>query len=180
LCGALEAGPTNWSAEQLDWVREDMRRLAQADVDHERRAVQQLSESERLALQEQGRDLLFRAAHVELALGRQPGLLPDPMPVIFSEEAVAGLARHHYPWAPLLQLVPLEGTVPSVTDAFQLEIQEESPERLRRRMTDSSAEAKRLLPQLVTAGPDFTFAEPDVDLECLAVPTAATGGGSAR
>lgn len=157
-----------------------MRSLAQADVDHERRAVQQLSESERLALQEQGRDLLLRAAHVELALGRQPGLLPDPMPVIFGEEAVAGLARHHYPWAPLLQLVPLEGTAPSVIDAFQLEIQAEPPERLKRRMTDLSAEAKRLLPQLVTAMPDFTFAEPGVSVECLAVPTATTGGGSVQ
>jgi hypothetical protein len=76
--------------------------------------------------------------------------------------------------------VPLEGTAPSVIDAFQLEIQAEPPERLKRRMTDLSAEAKRLLPQLVTAMPDFTFAEPGVSVECLAVPTATTGGGSVQ
>lgn len=177
---ALAAGPTNWSAEQLDGVHDDMRELVRADLDRERRALRQLSESERRALQEQGRDLLLRAAHVELALGRQPGLLPDPMPVIFSEEAVTGLARHRYPWAPLLRLVPLEGAAPSPTDEFYLEIQAEPPERLRRRMTDLAAEAKRLLSQLATSVEDFALAEPDVSVEWLAVPPVAASGSSVR
>jgi hypothetical protein len=61
-------------------------------------------EGERLALLERARTVLLHAALVEIALGQQPTLFDEPLPHEFSDQAIVGLGRHKYPFAPLLKL----------------------------------------------------------------------------
>jgi superfamily II DNA or RNA helicase len=134
--------------------------MAQADFDHESAKLQEQMvkvatsrrQAERLAVQEQGREVLVRAALVELAMAQQPELFgEETLPTAFTEQAILGLRRHGYPFAPLLTLVPLDGTRPSPTDPWYVRIQGRSRESLRGHFSALEDKAKGLVERLVEA-----------------------------
>lgn len=87
-----------------------------------------------LALEEEGRQLLLRAALIELAIAHHQELWDEPSSAEFSEDSVRGLRRRGFPFAPLLSLVNVEGLRPSPTDPFFVRIQGDTRESLDRRM----------------------------------------------
>ncbi len=132
-------------------------KLARADFDHERAKIQEQMikvatsrrQAERLALEEQGRELLVRAALVELAMAQQTEMFEEQaLPTAFTEQAILGLKRHGYPFAPLLTLVPLDGTRPSPTDAWYVHIQGRSRESLQGHFSALEHQAKDLVERL--------------------------------
>ncbi len=165
VLGAAVDGEVAWTGEALDAIRRDAEALAGEDTERLRRTIGLDLEGERLALQERGRDVLLRAAHIELALGQQPELMGSDYPWEFGPGAVEGLRRHKYPWAPLLKLVDVSDLMPAAIDPYQQELTGESPERLRRRFGALTDEAKHVLAQLVEPTGQFAFPEPVVRLE---------------
>jgi superfamily II DNA or RNA helicase len=160
-----------WTGETLEEIERDAAALGAEDTEWLRRIVRLGMEGDRLALQERARDILLRAAHVELALGQQLELMGSDYPWEFGPGAIDGLRRHKYPWAPMLQLVDVSDLSPAAVDAYQQELAGEAPERLRRRFAALTDEANHLLRQLVEPPGQFSFPEPSVRLEHLALPT---------
>lgn len=169
--GKVGPGTPPWTAEMLEAVECDAEAIGAEDVVRLRRTFNLDIEGDRLALQERGRDLLLRVAHVELALGQQPELMGSEYPWEFGPGAIDGLRRHKYPWAPLLQLVDASDLSPAAADPYQQELTGETPERLRRRFAALADDAKQLLHQLVEPTGQFAFLKPSVRLEHLALPT---------
>ncbi len=152
---ALATVKADFEREQVAW-RERLARVAAA-----RR------QGERLALEEQARQTLLRAALVELAMAQQPDLFEqEALPTAFTEEAVTGLKRHGYPFAPLLRLVNVEGMRPSPTDPFYTEVQGQSREALRRQFTARREKAAHLVSLLASAPDQEEFSQ---DLPGVAV-----------
>ena len=164
-------GTAPWTSGTLEGIQRDAEAIGVEDVVRLHRAFDLDVQGDRLALQERGRDILLRAAHVELALGQQPELMGSDYPWEFGPGAVGGLRRHKYPWAPLLQLVDVSDLSPAAVDPYQQELTGEAPERLRRRFAALTDEAKHLLRQLVEPPGQFAFPEPSVELAHLALPT---------
>ena len=152
---ALMAAKADFEREQVAW-RERLARVAAAR-----------QQGERLALEEQARQTLLRAALVELAMAQQPNLFEqEALPTAFTEETVTGLKRHRYPFAPLLRLVNVEGVRPSPTDPFYTEVQGQSREALRRRFTALREKAAHLVSLLASAPDQEEFSQ---DLPGVAV-----------
>jgi superfamily II DNA or RNA helicase len=166
--GQVGPGTPPWTMEMLEAVERDAEAIGAEDVVRLRRTFDLDIEGDRLALQERGRDILLRAAHVELALGQQPELMGSDYPWEFGPGAIDGLRRHKYPWAPLLHLVDASDLSPAAADPYQQELTGETPERLRRRFAALADDAKQLLRQLVEPAGQFAFMEPSVRLEHLA------------
>jgi hypothetical protein len=119
VLGQVVDGEVPWTSEALAAIQHDAEALAAADIERLRRTISLDLEGERLALQERGRDVLLRAAHIELALGQQPELMGSDYPWEFGPGAIEGLRRHKYPWAPLLKLVDVADLVPAAIDPYQ-------------------------------------------------------------
>jgi hypothetical protein len=142
----------DWPEEALAAAREDFRREAAARLQRQREVVATRKRVERLALEEQARQVLLQAASVELAMGQQPELFEkEALPMAFTQEAVTGLRRHGYPFAPLLRLVNVEGLQPSPTDPFYTKIQAESRESLKRQFVVLRERAAGLVSVLANA-----------------------------
>ena len=140
---------SQWSETAIAAAQEDL----QAAVETEWRAIddarRQLEWAQRDAHVARAARLLLDAALVELALGQQPGLFDqEAYPAAFDEAAVIGLKRHKYPWAPLLKIAHAHIESPRPTDPFFVKIQNESAERLKRRLETLSQRAARLLQQI--------------------------------
>ena len=101
-----------------------------------------------LALEEEGRQLLLKAALIDLAIARQQELWDEPSSAEFSEDAVLALRRKGFPLAPLLALVSVEGLRPTPMDPFFLRIQGETRESLDRRMAAVKPKMAELVKQL--------------------------------
>jgi len=122
-------------------------------------------------LEEEGRQLLLKAALIELAIARTRELWDEPSSVEFSEETIRGLRQKRYPFAPLLKLVNVEGLRPTPTDPFFLRAQGESRETLARRMASITTRMKELVEQLGRARKateDSSGAEEHLDTEVSA------------
>ena len=76
-----------------------------------------------LALKEEARQVLVRAALVELALAQQPDLFSEPFHYGFGHEAVLALKRYGAPYKGLFQIADSDGLVASPTDPFFATIQ---------------------------------------------------------
>jgi len=159
----------HWSEETVKTACADFRRELTTLLQRQAQAVAARQRAERLALEEQARQTLLQAALVELAMGQQPGLLEkEALPVAFTEEAVTGLKRHGYPFAPLLRLVSVDDLRPTPTDPFYTAVQGQSRESLRGRFQALRDKAARLVDLLAGApGQD----EPSQDLPEVVVQT---------
>ncbi|MBX6770934.1 MAG: DEAD/DEAH box helicase family protein [Chloroflexi bacterium] len=141
-----------WTDEQRAEAEAAFRAQVAAAAARERAAADARRRAERETLGERARQVLLRAALVELALGQRPDLFSDTaLPWEFSEEAVRGLRRHRFPFAPLLHLVDTTGLTPSATDPYFLACQNDSVEGLRRRFEQLRAQAADLVRQLAAA-----------------------------
>jgi len=159
----------------LDPVRGKAREVFLAYVREARRREREVEEARRratrLALEEEGRQLLLKAVLIELAIARQQELWDEPSSAEFSEEAVLNLRRKGFPFAPLLALVNVEGVRPAPTDPFFVRIQGESRESLDRRMAALKTQITELVKKLARfkkEQPD-AFLLPDVPDDAVSV-----------
>ncbi len=143
-----KGGPLAWPEEEQTTAEAEFREQVESVTAKDEAVVLERQRAEMLALEERGRQLLLRAALVELALGQRPSMFDQPLPSAFSEQAVVGLKRHKYPFAPLLTLVGVTGLMPSPADPFYVSIQNESDEALRRRFDQLKGRAAELVKQL--------------------------------
>ncbi len=160
----LYAGESDahWSEETTAVARADFRREVETVLQQQAQVIAGRQRAERLVLEEQARQTLLRAALLELAMGQQPQLFAEEaLPVAFTEEAVTGLRRHGYPFAPLLRLVNVDGLRPSPTDSFYAAVQGKSREALRGRFRALWDKASRLV-GLLASGPDQEGASQDL------------------
>jgi len=100
------------------------------------------------ALQERAREVLLRAAYLDLALAQQPELGEGGFAPAFSTEAILRLGRRRYPFSGLLKLVPLQGLRLSPTAQEHLELAGASVEVLRAKFEAEKQRAGELLEQL--------------------------------
>jgi hypothetical protein len=112
--------------------------------------------SHRLALEEEARQLLLRAALIELATAQQNDYFGDAVSLTFNEDAVKALRRRKYPFAGLLRLVDIEGLRPTPTHPFYLKIQNASVESLSQRFRNIREQAAALLDHLANLEADST------------------------
>ncbi|MCX2727450.1 SNF2-related protein [Thermomicrobium sp. 4228-Ro] len=142
--GAATVEPPGLAAAEADFSA----RLAR---EHDRYAEHERRQRELLDTQllERARQVLVEAALVEIALGRKPALAGGHDPLTFGREAVRGLARHGYPFAPLLRLVgsqqPLEARE---DDPHWEELRALSVEQLQARWRSLRREAEELVHRL--------------------------------
>jgi len=147
-----EGPDAHWSEEIIATARADFRREVETLLRRQAQVIAARQRSERLVLEEQARQTLLRVALVELAMGQQPQLFgEEALPVAFTEEAVTGLKRHSYPFAPLLRLVNVHELRPSPTDPFYISVQGKSREALRGHFEALRGEARRLVELLTSA-----------------------------
>lgn len=86
---------------------------------------------------------------VELALGQQPEMFGDETyPVAFDEQAVVGLKRHGYPWAPLLNYAYSHIQTPRPTAPFFVEVQGDTASRLKQRFGRLKRRATQLVEEI--------------------------------
>ncbi|MFQ6040921.1 MAG: helicase-related protein, partial [Candidatus Poribacteria bacterium] len=146
----------NWSDEMIAKAREDFLSQVKAARENVIQVEDYREKSHRLALEEEGRQILLRAAFIELAMAQQVGLFGDAVSLTFNEDAVKALRRHKYPFAGLLKLVDTEGLRPTPTHPFYLKIQGASVESLSQRFRNIREQAAALLDQLANLKADST------------------------
>jgi len=142
-----------WTEERINAARVDFEREYQDILGRHADILAARRRAERLALQEQGRRTLVQAALVDLAMAQQSGMFSDDaMPASFTEDAVANLKRHGYPFAPLLRLVSTEGLRPTPDDPFFGRIAGQPDETLKGHLLALRQRAERLVALLAQAG----------------------------
>lgn len=140
-----------WSDADLRAAQADFDRAVEAEAHSIEAHRAQRTAQRASALAAQARRLLLDAALIELALGQAPGLFgQSEYPAVFGEQAIQGLRRHRYPWAPLLKLTDTAGLRPNPTDPYYLGIQNQPAENLKRQFVALSEKASRLLKELST------------------------------
>ena len=143
-----------WSEETIAAARADFRREMEALLQRQAQVIASRQRAERLAVEEQARQTLLRAALVELAMGQQPQLFEEEaLPMSFTEEAITGLKRHGYPFAPLLRLVSVDDLRPSPADPSYTTVQGKSREALRGHFEALRSRARHLV-EILAGGPD--------------------------
>jgi len=102
--------------------------------------------AERSAAEEEARQLLLRAAYLELAMALPPGNSTATADI--SIDVVRRLGRHGYPFAGLLRLVNLEGLRPTEADPFLAQSRSQRSATLERRFAGLRQRASDLLRRL--------------------------------
>lgn len=113
------------------------------------------AEGERLALEEQARQLLLQAAFVELMLAQRQLGDDQDLPLDFSDRAVLRLRRHGYPFAGLLRIVDVTDLELSGAAPFYLKIQSDTPESLNRRFAELRTRIAEVLQRLASPGAEM-------------------------
>ena len=140
-----------WTRTEGLAMEQDFSRAIQAIRRRMAEAAKSRQEAERLALEEEARQLLLKTAYTELALSQQRELFDQIEVVDFSPEAITRLKRHGYPFSGLLKLVSVDALLPSPTDPYFQKVQGQSAESLRGRLNALREQAKELLSRLVQA-----------------------------
>jgi len=146
---AVPKGTLAAQAEEMFSQKVGIARARQAEVLRQQQKARLLAESAK------AQRLLVKAALVEIALGQQLNLSDsESYPSAFTEEAVKGLRRHRYPWAPLLALVGEPLPALNAEDPFYQQIQGDSRESLKGRFSQLTEEAKKSVQALSAAKKD--------------------------
>jgi len=154
------SGPL-WTEGAVEVARAEFEREVATLAQRMAEVVAARQGAERLAVVARARRTLLQAALVELAMAQQPQLSSqEALPMGFSEEAVSGLGRHGFPFAPLLKLVKADSLRPRPTDPFYVELQGQPRETLRRRFMMLESEATRLT-GLLAGFPDRDDSSPE-------------------
>ena len=133
---ALSIEPV-WSPAAREAAEMDFERRLSTIQQREATIIRVRREAKRRALEEQARQLLLRAALIEIARGQAPNL--------FNEDTVIALKHHGYPFAPLLRLVDVSGLTPAVTDPYYQMIWTASRESLTSRFEQLKKEADSIV-----------------------------------
>lgn len=157
LESSVESELPAWPDEILDEAKAIFSARVSEVQQRESMLTRQRQEAERLSLEEQGRQLLLKAALIEIALGQKPDLFGESLPWEFSPKAVEGLRRHKFPFAPLLRLVAAHDLDPSPADPYLVSLQGDSPETLRRKFEQLKLQASALVEQLGAARDEQQF-----------------------
>lgn len=144
---AASAGPASedliHKAEGLFEIAADERRKRWTEVINRRRQGAFLAEKTR------AQRLLVKAALVELALGQQGEWTEKEIyPSAFTEQAILGLRRRKFPWAPLIVLAYEDGMMPQAEDPYYLQIKDSNRESLKGRLAQLTEEARRSVQML--------------------------------
>ena len=149
LLHQLDAHPgSSFSGDGFTHLAEDQFNAAVTNIlQNQRTVIKQRVYGNWLAEKSKAQRLLVKAALVELALGQQPELLDtETYPSAFTEQAVLGLRRHNYPWAPVIALLAnVEGLVPTRDDPFFQQIEGSSKDSLRTMWSELTGECKKLV-----------------------------------
>jgi len=150
LKAALLSAPTDlqFTKANAKVASEEFNTIVEEAQTQIKRALALQEQSERLAKEEEGRQLLLRAALIEIVLSQQSELFNENVSLGFNEEAIKALRLHKYPFAGMLKLVDTNGLRPSPTDPFYLKIQNAPKESLRRRFNDIREQVSKLLNEL--------------------------------
>lgn len=108
------------------------------------------AQAERLALEEQARQLLLHAALVDLVLAQRRLGDEQDLPVDLSDGVILRLRRHGYPFAGLLRIVDTTDLELSASVPFYLKIQDDTPESLKRRFAELRHRTADVLDRLVS------------------------------
>lgn len=99
-----------------------------------------------LGYEEQGRQLLVKAAFCDISIAREPSLFDQsPVEADFDEETVQRLRKKGYPFAPLFHLIETKGLKPEPTDPFWLKVQGKSEREIRGTHEYLRREVKKLI-----------------------------------
>jgi hypothetical protein len=140
------ANQGEWTSELIASARRELERQVTTEWESIERAQEKIREAQRTVWEARAARLVMDAALVEIALGQSPQLFGEAQyPQSFSQQAVTGLARHGFPWTPLLTIAGEQIQRPRPTDPFFLEIEGETPERLKRRFETLAQQATRLV-----------------------------------
>ncbi|MBI4640794.1 MAG: hypothetical protein HY731_08875, partial [Candidatus Tectomicrobia bacterium] len=143
-----EPSSHSWTEAECAAIEHDFSQT----VEHIRQRVSAMTQArqraERLALEEETRQLLVQAAYIELALAQHQGLFADPDALDFSPDTIIRLKRHGYPFAGILKLVSVEEVRLSPTDPYFQRVQGQSSESLHGRFSALREKAKELLERL--------------------------------
>lgn len=89
---------------------------------------------------------------MEIALGRSPELFEaEVYPSAFTEQAVLGLQRNGYPWAPLLRLAYEPGMRPHEESDYYTKIAGDKRDSLKGRFNQLTQVVQRIIPRLIEA-----------------------------
>lgn len=152
----LDGDPAEGTAEGFAAAEEDFK----SRLDAERGRFLENEQRQRTLfdtqLKERARQVLVEAALVEIALSRRLASTDHGYPLTFGQNAVRSLARHGYPFAPLLRLVDRDGTLATSSDDPRWEeMSRLSDEQLKHRFRSLRREAEELVQRIastVTAG----------------------------
>ncbi|MDI3339530.1 MAG: helicase-related protein [Sphaerobacter sp.] len=142
---ALDGGDLSWSTAARAAAEADFRQHLDALQERDSAIARQRREAERLSLEERARQVLLRAALVEIVRQRASDPVGDNAPWALSEETIRNLRHCGFPFAPLLRLVSVAGLSLSPTDPYYREIEGASPESLTRRLKQLEEEAKQIV-----------------------------------
>jgi superfamily II DNA or RNA helicase len=171
LEGAAEE--LSWTAEARAAAEAEFRALVEAEVQRARAAVARRRQAERLVLVERGRQVLLRAAVIELVRQQRSDMFNiETYLSKFAEAALRGLARHGYPFAPLLRLVDITGLALAQADPYFLQCLEQPDNVLQRQFEQLKQRAAELVRQLAAmpAHPAESGEPAFVETALLAVP----------
>lgn len=133
----------------LESARQDFESLITNEADRLEKIEDAQERGRVLALREEVRRLLLKAALIEIALAQHQTMFDEQVFLDFNEEAILQLKRHKYPFTGLIRKLTevgaLQGLRPSPTDSFYLRIKDQRPELLRRRFEGIRETAEKLL-----------------------------------
>jgi ERCC4-related helicase len=119
----LSEGAAPWSVTDVETADSTFQEALNACYDAQRRAEDNRKQSELLALKEEARQVLIRAAFVELAIAQEPNLFSEPFAYVFGQEAVLALKRYGAPYKGLFQIADSDGLTATPTDPFFATVQ---------------------------------------------------------
>jgi superfamily II DNA or RNA helicase len=130
---ALDDRAGRWTAAQTEAASRALMQLQQGVRQHLSDIESAQQQAHRLALQEEGRTILIRAALIELARTQNLDLFAHSASYGFGPEAVRALRRHGAPFKALLTIAGPDGLSAEATDPYYEQIRQESEEGLSRR-----------------------------------------------
>ena len=147
---AIQADDTSVPHPHYTEAQQRFARDVEAATSAYQRRLTQHVQQQRAVVQAKARRLLERAALIEITLGQQRSLFEsENYPTGFTQEAVAGLARHGNLWKWLLVVATNKGQLPlpepEVADPFYEQVRNEKTDKLKEMFAQIAGEAKPLV-----------------------------------
>lgn len=147
---AIQAADTPVADSHYTQAQQRFARDVEATTSAYQQRLTQRVQQQRAVVQAKARRLLEQAALIEIALGQQRSLFEaENYPTGFTQEAVAGLARHGNLWKWLLVVATNKGQIPlpepGADDPFFDRVRSEKSDKLKEMLTQIAGEARPLV-----------------------------------